>query len=151
MVQFCCPFGAADSLQQNPFRLTHDVSDLLISIPFKFRKIIKFTLSSWRLKVGEFTTIQISDVLKVCPGQYIDEEGDIPGWGSELGSKISVRSIADCASRCDEKPLCLSFEQSDTAGLCNLNKEALPSVRKYKDYTFCRKSGNNSAILIEHD
>jgi hypothetical protein len=74
------------------------------------------------------------------------EEGDISGWGTELGSKIAVSSRKECADRCDALPKCLSFEHSDTENFCNLNKKAMPTKGKYGDYAFCRKFKNGKCF-----
>ena len=89
--------------------------------------------------------IQISDFIEKCPAGYAKEEGDLPGWGSELGSGLSVSSLKDCGRRCDNLVPCLSFEHSRSTGLCNLNTEAFPAADQFGDYMFCRKyrrSGN---------
>ena len=88
-------------------------------------------------------TIHVSEESQVCPGWYVEEEGDIPQFGTDLGSKLSVTSREECAERCDRLLLCLSFEHSNTEQFCNLNRESLPTKRKYKDYVFCRKNGKN--------
>ena len=90
------------------------------------------------------TTIRVSEV---CPEGYLKDEGDIWGWGSDLGSKLSVSSIEECASKCDALPLCLSFEHSSTEQLCNLNKIARPSHPKAGDYLFCRKLGESNYLF----
>ena len=73
-----------------------------------------------------------------CPHGYAEMHGDIPGWGSSLGSKMYMTRDR-CADECDKFPDCLSFEHSNTEFLCNLNTIEEPTARKYKDYVFCSK------------
>ena len=88
--------------------------------------------------------IKISDS---CPVGYSLEVGDILGWGTGLGSKMSISLREECANKCDALPLCLSFEHSNTKKLCNLNTIAMPiKPNNYGDYAFCRKTGTRSNI-----
>ena len=73
-----------------------------------------------------------------CPPGYAKMFGDIPGWGTSLGSKIKA-TRQECAKMCSRHTGCLSFEHSNTEFLCNLNTVEQPSNRKYKDYAFCSK------------
>ena len=73
-----------------------------------------------------------------CPAGYAEMFGDIPGWGTSLGSKVRA-TRQECAARCDQHINCLSFEHSNTEFLCNLNTIEEPSVGQFKDYAFCSK------------
>ena len=73
-----------------------------------------------------------------CPPGYARMFGDLPGWGTSLGSKIQA-TREQCANRCSHDDRCLSFEHSNTEFLCNLNTIEDPSVKQYKDYIFCSK------------
>jgi len=73
-----------------------------------------------------------------CPNGYAEMHGDIPGWGSSLGSKLYL-TRDKCAEECDRFSDCLSFEHSNSEFLCNLNVLEEPTARKYKDYVFCSK------------
>lgn len=73
-----------------------------------------------------------------CPAGYHRNCGDIPGWGS-LKGKIPVFKKEDCAKLCDKTKDCHSFEHSNKAKLCNLNKETAPTHGRFKDFTFCSK------------
>ena len=73
-----------------------------------------------------------------CPKGYAEMHGDIPGWGSSLGSKLYL-TRDKCADECDRFSDCLSFEHSNSEFLCNLNVLEEPTARKYKDYVFCSK------------
>ena len=76
-----------------------------------------------------------------CPPGYADREGDLPGWGTDIGSALDL-SLEDCAERCNGEKTCLSFEHSPTQIKCNLNKIAEPSGGPYSDFIFCTKIGN---------
>ena len=73
-----------------------------------------------------------------CPQGYVEMDGDVTGWGSSLGSQLSL-TREKCAEECDRFADCLSFEHSNTESSCNLNTIEEPSARKYKDYVFCSK------------
>lgn len=75
-----------------------------------------------------------------CPVGYEEKNGDVPGWGTDLGSALEL-TRGECARKCSEKDTCLSFEHSNTEMKCNLNKIAEPSSGPYKDYVFCKKQG----------
>ena len=64
--------------------------------------------------------------------------GDIPGWGSDLGRRLRL-SRQECAIKCNEISDCLSFEQSESKNLCNLNRIAEPTQGPYEDFAFCVK------------
>ena len=77
----------------------------------------------------------------VCPSGYERRDGDIPGWGTNIGSRLSLTK-EQCANACNDQYRCLSFEHSKTAMLCNLNKIAEPTkAENYMDYAFCMKAG----------
>ena len=77
-----------------------------------------------------------------CPSGYDQRIGDAPGWGSDLGSELEL-SRQDCANQCNSKPDCLSFEHSNSEGLCNLNRVGEPSNQvQFHDYVYCLKKGN---------
>ena len=77
-----------------------------------------------------------------CPTGYAGRVGDLPGWGTDIGSKLDL-SLEDCAERCNGDKTCLSFEHSPTEIKCNLNKIAEPSQGPYLDYIFCTKLTGN--------
>ncbi|XP_063675194.1 uncharacterized protein LOC134811957 [Bolinopsis microptera] len=93
-------------------------------------------------EVLQLAEVKVYREIDVCPVGYSLEVGDIKGWGTaELGSMLVIGLREECANRCDALPLCLSFEHSNTAKLCNLNKIAMPSKsQNYEDYAFCRKT-----------
>ena len=77
----------------------------------------------------------------VCTSGYERRDGDIPGWGTDIGSRISL-TREECANACTEEEQCMSFEHSNTALLCNLNKVADPTTEaNYEDQVFCTKIG----------
>ena len=88
----------------------------------------------------------------MCPENYTEYPGDVPGWGSimsltsphEFEYKLPpIDDINSCAQACDGTLDCCSFEFSQTEVRCNLNTECGPtSTEIYKDYTFCVK-GNS--------
>ena len=89
--------------------------------------------------------------IPVCPENYTEYPGDVPGWGSIISLPSffaspdlpSIDDINSCALACDLTPDCCSFEFSQTEVRCNLNTECGPtSTEIYKDYTFCVK-GNS--------
>ena len=81
-----------------------------------------------------------------CTSGYTEKIGDIPGWGTSLGSALDANRD-ECAQKCSELPLCLSFEHSNTELKCNLNTEAEPASNgAYKDYAFCSKIGKIQLI-----
>ena len=73
-----------------------------------------------------------------CPLHYVEKEGDLPGWGTDLGSALDL-TREECAMKCNREKACMSFEHSPTQMKCNLNKIAEPSQRPYKDFVFCTK------------
>ena len=75
---------------------------------------------------------------KACPAGYEYRNGDVAGWGSNLGSKLSL-TRQECADRCTEIDDCLSFEQSATKNLCNLNRIGEPNREPKDDYALCAK------------
>ena len=77
-------------------------------------------------------------VIGSCPSGYVDRDGDLPGWGTDIGSQLDL-SLEDCAGRCNSESTCLSFEHSPTEIKCNLNQIAEPSRGTYRDYIFCTK------------
>ena len=79
--------------------------------------------------------------LSSCPKGYDHYNGDIPGWGTDLGSALKVSSREWCARLCNALSRCLSFEHSSKSQLCNLNTGATPTANKYLDYAFCTKQG----------
>ena len=81
-----------------------------------------------------------------CPWGYVQQEGDAPGWGSDIGSSLDLNKY-ECAKRCDSQTTCLSFEHSLKQMKCNLNKIADPSEIPYYDYIFCTKQGS----IINHN
>ena len=76
----------------------------------------------------------------ICTSGYERRDGDIPGWGTDIGSRLSL-TREECANVCTEEEQCMSFEHSNSALLCNLNKIAEPNSGSYKDYAFCTKTG----------
>lgn len=77
---------------------------------------------------------------EICPLGYKSKEGDLPGWGTDLGGALRL-TREDCARKCSDEEKCLSFEHSYTEEKCNLNKESEPTEGPYNDYAFCTKQG----------
>ena len=75
-----------------------------------------------------------------CPNGYAEREGDLPGWGTDIGSSLDL-TRQQCAEKCNGENNCKSFEHSDTDMKCNLNKIAEPSQGPYLDFVFCTKKG----------
>ena len=73
-----------------------------------------------------------------CPLHYAEKEGDLPGWGTDIGSALDL-TREECEMKCNHEKACMSFEHSPTQMKCNLNKIAEPSQRPYKDFVFCTK------------
>ncbi|KAL5249273.1 hypothetical protein ACHWQZ_G018210 [Mnemiopsis leidyi] len=88
--------------------------------------------------------VLIGPIISGCPNGYDHYIGDIPGWGTYLGSALKVPSVSWCARLCDALTECLSFEHSNSSDLCNLNTGATPTVSKYMDYAFCKKRAPKS-------
>ena len=80
-----------------------------------------------------------------CPEGFENKSGDIPGWGSDLGGRLRL-SRQECAIKCNEERNCLSFEQSETKKLCNLNRIAEPTQGPYEDFAFCVKEKGKKII-----
>merc|ERR1711957_453755 len=81
----------------------------------------------------------IEEVRPCAPG-YEMEAGDLPGWGTGgIGGRISADTSLVCAGLCSAKTNCLSFEWSPTQKKCNLNTEAHPTGRPYRDFDFCSR------------
>ena len=70
----------------------------------------------------------------------MEKQGDLPGWGTDIGSALHL-TRQECAEKCDGEKICMSFEHSDTEMKCNLNKIAEPSQGPFRDYVFCTKIG----------
>merc|ERR1711962_494821 len=92
----------------------------------------------------------------VCPENYTEYPGDVPGWGSIISlpnffaspDLPPIINIDSCALACDFTTNCCSFEFSQTEMRCNLNTECGPtSTENYNDYTFCgKRSGDGHGI-----
>ena len=92
----------------------------------------------------------MSFLLEPCPAGYHRKIGDLPGWGSDLGSALELTE-GQCAHRCDERHGCLSFEHSQIQMTCNLNRIAEPTSEAYEDFKFCIKGedlGLDSSVFI---
>lgn len=76
--------------------------------------------------------------------------GDIPGWGSDLGGRLRL-SRQECAIKCNEKRDCLSFEQSESRNLCNLNRIAEPTQGPYEEFAFCVKEKGKKIFCNAHE
>ena len=85
--------------------------------------------------------IASTNCVGACPSGYLEKKGNIPGWGSYLGSGLEL-TRNECAERCNVENFCLSFEHSSSEKRCNLNEFGEPTVEPYKDYVFCTKQGN---------
>ena len=77
-------------------------------------------------------------ILASCPTGYEKKIGDVPGWGSDLGSALPLTE-GQCAFKCNETDECLSFEHSLVEMACNLNRIAEPTTGADKDFKFCIK------------
>ena len=73
-----------------------------------------------------------------CPTVYSIRSGDLPGWGTDLGSRLSL-TRQECVDKCTEKNECLSFEHRTSTNQCNLNRIAEPTQGAYRDFAFCVK------------
>ena len=51
--------------------------------------------------------------------------------------------IQECGQLCIDNPNCNSFEYSARQQNCYLNNAAEPNNKKYQDYEFCSKIGND--------
>ena len=81
-----------------------------------------------------------------CPNGYVERQGDLPGWGTDIGSALDL-TRQECAEKCDGENSCMSFEHSDTEMKCNLNKIAEPSQGPFRDYVFCTKMGKTINLV----
>ena len=87
-----------------------------------------------------------------CPYGYVLKEGDIPGWG-QVGHNPTVEAtITDCSNRCNNEPICCSFEYSQTEKKCNLNTGCKPTTGIVLDqgslpWIFCTK-GDPTALHV---
>ena len=79
--------------------------------------------------------------IEVCPSGYAKRKGDVPGWGSDIGSRLDL-TLEQCAKRCNNEISCLSFEHSPSKKKCNLNKIAEPTQDPNADFMFCTKTGS---------
>ena len=77
-------------------------------------------------------------MIETCPNGYVSRRGDIPGWGSDLGRRLRLSRL-ECAIKCNEIRDCLSFEQSESKNLCNLNRIAEPTKGSDQDFVACVK------------
>ena len=59
-----------------------------------------------------------------------------------LPHKISVieKDFHRCGQACLKNSKCCSYEFSPTYKQCNLNKECLPTTKKFQDFLFCKKN-----------
>ena len=78
-----------------------------------------------------------------CPSGYAEKEGDLPGWGTDIGSALDL-TRQECAQKCNGEKRCMSFDHSNTQMKCNLNKIPYPSQGPNKDFIFCTKTGRIS-------
>ena len=101
--------------------------------------------------------IQTHFFIPVCPENYTEYPGDVPGWGSIMslpsfwGSSDlpPINDMNSCAYACNLTPDCCSFEFSQTEVKCNLNTECGPTTTEiYKDYIFCVKGINSCCSKI---
>ena len=81
-----------------------------------------------------------------CPNGYVKKEGDLPGWGTNIGRALHL-TRQQCAEKCNGENSCMSFEHSDTEMKCNLNKIAEPSRGPFRDYVFCTKMGKTIYLV----
>jgi len=77
----------------------------------------------------------------LCPSSYIYTAGDVGGWGSLPGGRLtSVDNSETCAGHCDANSNCCSFEYSPMTKKCNLNSECQPTKEVFEDFNFCVKA-----------
>ena len=81
-----------------------------------------------------------------CPTGYAERNGDLPGWGTDIGSALDL-SLENCVKRCDVEKTCLSFEHSRKYMKCNLNEIAEPTQGPTPDFIFCTKIGSILNLL----
>ena len=101
---------------------------------------------SYNISVQTKSTIESCSLLvkpsrKVCPSGYAKKKGDVPGWGSDIGSRLDL-TLEQCAKRCSNEISCLSFEHSFSKKKCNLNKISEPTQEPNADFIFCTKTGS---------
>ena len=91
--------------------------------------------------------MMVSQILAKCPTGYLEKQGDIPGWGSYLGSALNLTQH-QCMEKCDLEDFCLSFEHGSSQMRCNLNELADPTQGPYEDYVFCMKNGKHATSKL---
>lgn len=99
------------------------------------------TLYMYRQKTIESCSLLVKPSSAVCPPGYAKRKGDVPGWGSDIGSRLDL-TLEQCAKRCNNEIHCLSFEHSPSKKKCNLNKIAEPTQDPNADFMFCTKTGS---------
>ena len=80
-----------------------------------------------------------------CPSGYIEKIGDVEGGGLTGGYSAK---LAKCASDCDRRDDCKSFEYSPSQKDCKLLNEWEPTGPKYMDLMFCAKEGNIFILIV---
>ena len=76
----------------------------------------------------------------ICPTGYDLKSGDVGGWGNVntgQGNR-TYDSIDECATMCNNKADCLSFEY-EFQQYCNFNNEANPNSNPFQNNLFCSK------------
>ena len=51
-----------------------------------------------------------------------------------------------CGQACLKDSKCCSYEFSPTYKQCNLNKECLPTTKKFQDFLFCKKNPSSAGM-----
>ena len=110
---------------------------LLFGIVYQYRQ---------KLNLIEFCSILVNPSREICPSGYTKRKGDVPGWGSNIGSRLDL-TLEQCAKRCNNEISCLSFEHSPSQKECNLNKIAEPTRHPNADFMFCSKRGSVNDLL----
>jgi len=75
-----------------------------------------------------------------CPAGYEEVHGDVAGWdhfGRGMSNKKATAEL--CADDCSQREECLSFEWGPTTNICSLNKKAMPGMKPFEDYIFCKR------------
>ena len=98
-------------------------------------------------------TLQVKSILDVsvklatCPSGYDRANGSLISLGTNSMS-YSVLNMKECASLCNRKEACHSFEFVDSATKCYINNKNQTIGQYLEGSIFCKKNGKRVTIQI---
>jgi len=84
---------------------------------------------------------------KLCPPGYIGQPGSISRQGN-LGNLGNISDVDKCATECNNREGCISFEHNREKSICQLSSQKIASDDIHDIYSsFCAKTVTNLKIL----